>query len=280
MPSSSFNGSLESSEASLYWTEVAMQVSIPVAGTIYGVFCFTAGFVSGAIREFILIPAIGTTTGHLIEFPLILVAIGVIARLLVRRSFAGSAMSHWLALGVIGVTVLVVIESTFALAIMGVPLATYLAGYDVTEGALFPLGLLWMAVAPMVMGRRGDWPEHIVTHLTHRSQTSCLSFLNDGMEVGASVDCDHFGHRRARVDNGRCRGERSSAQFREPRDTETSERAATDRYPKYASSGTAQLFTREASEGALEDCEGDYKGTVEAHEPGSGAHLAPANPSR
>jgi hypothetical protein len=127
---------------------------IIVLGAIYGALCFVAGFIFGAIRELVLIPTFGTTTGHLIEFPLMLIAVGVIARLLMRRSFTGSAMSHRLAVGVIGLIVLVVIESTFALTIIGVPLATYLDSYDVTSGALFPFGLLWMAVAPMVLGRR------------------------------------------------------------------------------------------------------------------------------
>ena len=39
------------------------------------------------------------------------------------------------------------------LAIMRVSLADYLAGYDLTRGALFPIGLALMAFAP-VIGRK------------------------------------------------------------------------------------------------------------------------------
>ncbi len=131
-----------------------LAVRVAVHGASYGVLCFAAGFIFGAIRELILIPTFGNRMGHLIEFPAMLVAVGLIAHLCVRRNFAGSSMWARLALGMIGMIVLVGIESTFAMIIMGMPLATYLAGYDVTNGALFPFGLLWVVGAPVVLGRR------------------------------------------------------------------------------------------------------------------------------
>ena len=57
------------------------------------------------------------------------------------------------AIGVLGVLVLIAFESTMALGIMRVSLADYLAGYDLTRGALFPVGLALMAFAP-VIGRK------------------------------------------------------------------------------------------------------------------------------
>ena len=93
-----------------------------------------AGFIFGVLRGLLLIPAFGKASRHLIEFPLMFIAVAVIARPLMRRSFTRSSISHSLAVGMIGVIVLVVIESTFAMIVMGLPLATYLAGYDMTEG--------------------------------------------------------------------------------------------------------------------------------------------------
>jgi hypothetical protein len=37
---------------------------------------------------------------------------------------------------------------------MGIPLGIYLDSYVVAKGALFPLGLLWMAATPTVLGWR------------------------------------------------------------------------------------------------------------------------------
>ena len=67
------------------------------------------------------------------------------------------------AIGVLGVLVLIAFESTMALGIMRVSLADYLAGYDLTRGALFPVGLALMAFAP-VIGRMG---ERVVIYLEH-----------------------------------------------------------------------------------------------------------------
>ena len=47
--------------------------------------------------------------------------------------------------------VLVVLESTLALGVLGQPAERYLAGYDILAGALFPYGLTVMALAPVVL---------------------------------------------------------------------------------------------------------------------------------
>jgi hypothetical protein len=54
-----------------------------------------------------------------------------------------------LAIGLAGVAVLIAFESTMALGFMRVSLADYLAGYDLTRGALFPAGLALMALSPL-----------------------------------------------------------------------------------------------------------------------------------
>jgi len=125
-----------------------------VAGVLYGLLSFAAGFVFGALRELVLIRAFGAAAGHLIEFPLMLVAVAALAAVLFRTQRVGAAAWTRLVAGGIGVIVLVAIESTFALGVLRRPVAEYLASYDVTAGALFPWGLLWMAVAPLVVGRR------------------------------------------------------------------------------------------------------------------------------
>ncbi|MEX1250112.1 MAG: hypothetical protein WEA77_02840 [Hyphomonas sp.] len=114
----------------------------------YGPLAFAAGFVFGALRELVLIPAFGERTGRLAEFPVATLAACAIGAWVGRRTDAPA-----LALGVLGVLVLVALESTLALGLVRMSLREYLAGYDLTHGALFPIGLALMAVAPL-LGRR------------------------------------------------------------------------------------------------------------------------------
>lgn len=119
-----------------------------VWGAIYGALGFTAGFAFGALRQLVLIPAFGDRIGHLVEFPLVTLAACAIGIWIGARTTAPA-----LAIGVVGVLVLIAFESTMALGFMRVPLADYLAGYDLTRGELFPIGLTLMAIAPLA----GRW---------------------------------------------------------------------------------------------------------------------------
>jgi hypothetical protein len=117
-------------------------------GAAYGALGFAAGFAFGALRQLVLIPAFGDRTGHLVEFPMVTLAACAIGVWVGARSTPPA-----LAIGVLGVAVLIAFESTMALGFMRVPLADYLAGFDLTRGALFPIGLALMAAAPL-LGRR------------------------------------------------------------------------------------------------------------------------------
>ncbi len=108
---------------------------------IYGIGAFGIGFVFGALRELVLIPAFGERGGHWAEFPLVTAAICLFGYWLGSRS--GSILT-----GLGGVGVLLAIEAVFALGVLRQPLLEFLAGFDVTKGALLPFGLAAMAVAP------------------------------------------------------------------------------------------------------------------------------------
>jgi hypothetical protein len=123
------------------------------AGIIYGLLGFAAGFLFGALREMLFIPLFGDRAGHLIEFPLLMVLIFLIAAALIRRREIRSATSAAV-VGVTGVAILLAVESTFALAVMGQSTDEYLAGFNVLNGELFPVGLAAMALAPVFFARR------------------------------------------------------------------------------------------------------------------------------
>lgn len=117
-------------------------------GAAYGALGFAAGFAFGALRQLVLIPALGDRMGHLAEFPMVTFAACAIGIWIGARSTAPA-----FAIGLLGVAVLILFESTMALGLMRVSLADYLAGYDLTRGSLFPIGLALMAFAPL-LGRQ------------------------------------------------------------------------------------------------------------------------------
>jgi hypothetical protein len=115
---------------------------------LYGALGFVAGFAFGALRQLVLIPAFGDRMGHLIEFPMVTLAACAIGLWIGARTSAPA-----LAIGALGVLVLIVFESTMALGLLRVSLTDYLAGYDLMRGSLFPVGLALMALAPLA----GRW---------------------------------------------------------------------------------------------------------------------------
>ena len=127
------------------------------AGIIYGLLGFAAGFFFGAMREILFIPLFGDRAGHLIEFPMLLAAILLIASVVVRRTGIHTTSSA-VVMGIVGVSVLLAIESTFALAVVGQTTDEYLASFNVLKGELFPIGLVMMALASVFFARRQRRP--------------------------------------------------------------------------------------------------------------------------
>lgn len=114
----------------------------------YGGLGFAAGFVFGVLRQLVLIPAFGERAGHLIEFPMVTLTVFGLGAWIGARSAAPA-----LGIGLLGAAVLIAFESTMALGFAGLSLSDYLAGYDITRGALFPFGLAAMVLAPFA----GRW---------------------------------------------------------------------------------------------------------------------------
>ena len=124
----------------------------------YGGVTFIAGFFFGVLRELVFIPLAGNRAGHWIEFQLMLAATTVVAFLAVKK-LPDPSRRKLLQLGIAGVLLLLLIESTFALYVMRVPMEKYLASFDVSAGELFPFGLLFMCIAPFaihLVGRRSQ----------------------------------------------------------------------------------------------------------------------------
>lgn len=110
------------------------------------------GFIFGVLRELALRPAIGDPWAQLAEAPFMAAVVWITAGWIVRR-FPGAAP---VAAGLAATAGLLVIETVMALVVMGQTPATYLAGYDVTRGTVFPLLIAWFAVAPWLRRRFGS----------------------------------------------------------------------------------------------------------------------------
>jgi hypothetical protein len=118
----------------------------------YGGLGFAAGFVFGALRQLVLIPAFGDRAGHLIEFPMVTLTVFGIGAWIGARSAAPG-----LAIGILGAAILIAMESTMSLTFAGLSLSDYLASYDVKRGALLPFGLATMVLAPLA----GRWSSRL-----------------------------------------------------------------------------------------------------------------------
>ena len=123
------------------------------AGLAYFSLVFGAGFVLGTIRVPLLVPRLGVRTAELLEMPVMLVAIVLSARFVVRRFALPAGSSARLTTGLIALALLVTAEITMAVILAGVPLTEYIAGRDPVSGSVFLVMLLLYAVMPLIVAR-------------------------------------------------------------------------------------------------------------------------------
>ena len=124
-----------------------------IQACLYGLAGFAIGFVFGAIRQLLLAPNFGDAASRWMEFPFVTLAIAGLGWWFgVRRAGSGGAA---LLIGIGGLACLLLIESVFALQMLGMSMADYLATFDIARGALFPYGLAAMAIAPWLGWRLG-----------------------------------------------------------------------------------------------------------------------------
>jgi hypothetical protein len=124
------------------------------AGLLYFVLVFGAGFVLGPIRLLVLVPRIGTRAAELLELPVMVAISWYVARSLTRRLAIPTATLPRLAMGLVGMALIVVCEFTLVLRLRGLTLEQYFAGRDPVSGAAYYLSLVLVALLPLVVNRR------------------------------------------------------------------------------------------------------------------------------
>lgn len=121
------------------------------AGTFYFGVVFAAGFVLGAIRVLVLVPAIGELAAVLVEMPLILGISIFVAGRLIGMMRVSETLAERLAMGASALVLLVVVETGFAMVLTGQSLAQQLATYGRPDKIVGLAGQLAFAALPALL---------------------------------------------------------------------------------------------------------------------------------
>ncbi|NNF67845.1 MAG: hypothetical protein HKM98_10090 [Gammaproteobacteria bacterium] len=119
---------------------------------VYFLLVFGVGFVLGIVRVLALEPRLGQRWSEIAEAPVMLIAIWLSARFVVRR-FPAQARSSYIFSGVIALVILLLIEFSVVLSIRGISLGQYFAERDPIAGGVYLLMLGLFAAMPWLVGR-------------------------------------------------------------------------------------------------------------------------------
>ena len=122
-------------------------------GGVYFVLVFGVGFLLGIVRVLVLEPRLGTRWAELAEAPLMLAAIVVSARYVVRRFPAAQRASYGVS-GAIALLILIVAEFSVVLGIRGLTIGEYFAQRDPVAGSVYVALLAVFAAMPWWVGGR------------------------------------------------------------------------------------------------------------------------------
>ena len=122
-------------------------------GVVYFAIVFGVGFLLGIVRVLGLEPRVGARWAELAEAPVMLAAIVLSARFVVRR-FPAAHRASYLVSGGIALLLLVVVELSVVLGIRGLSFGDYFAERDAVAGSVYALMLLIFAAMPWLLGGR------------------------------------------------------------------------------------------------------------------------------
>src|SRR6266478_4062356 len=96
------------------------------AGVIYFLLVFAVGWVLGPIRELWVVPHFGRMTAVLLEAPIMLIAMIISARWVIRRFDVSLAFRTTVSMGVVALGLLIAAEIVGVLWVRGLSLQEYL----------------------------------------------------------------------------------------------------------------------------------------------------------
>src|ERR1700752_2176235 len=122
-------------------------------GLVYFGLVFGVGFLFGTVRVLVVEPHIGEMWAELAETPLILIAIVVSAKFVVRRMPAPHRASY-LVSGAAALLLLILVEFSVVLGVRGLSLSEYFAQRDPVAGSVYVVMLGIFAAMPWFLGGR------------------------------------------------------------------------------------------------------------------------------
>src|SRR5215813_8161782 len=102
------------------------------AGAIYFLFMFGVGWILGPVRELWAVPLFGRLTGVLLEAIIMLIAMGVVARWVIRRFQLKPKFGSTISMGLVALGILLPAELAGVVWIRGLSLPEYLATFVTT----------------------------------------------------------------------------------------------------------------------------------------------------
>lgn len=126
------------------------------AALFYFALVFGAGFVLGSIRVSWLVPRFGERIAELMEMPVMLGVIFIVAKWTVRRYTLARKSSQRLAIGCIALTFLLIAEFSIVLSVRGLSIGEYLATRDPVAGTVYYLMLGVFAIIPVLVRGRAS----------------------------------------------------------------------------------------------------------------------------
>jgi hypothetical protein len=120
---------------------------------VYFSLVFGVGFMLGTVRVLAVEPRLGERWAELAEAPLMLTAIILSARFVVRR-FPATHGAAYIISGGVALLLLVLVEFSVVLGIRGLSLGEYLAERDPVSGSVYILLLVVFAAMPWLLGRK------------------------------------------------------------------------------------------------------------------------------
>ena len=120
------------------------------ARAVYFLLLFALGWILGPIRELWAAPRFGRLTALLFEAAIMLIAMLISARRVIRRFDVGAELPATIGMGLVSLGILLAAEIAGALWVRGLSLPEYLASLANVRGAISLMFLLFAAMPTLV----------------------------------------------------------------------------------------------------------------------------------
>ena len=125
------------------------------AGTVYFLFMFGVGWILGPIRELVTVPRFGRLTGVLLEAVIMLIAMAMSARWVIRGFHVRPTLGSTISMGLVALGILVPAELAGVVWVRGLSLHDYLGSFVTIPDLVSLLMFVLFAAMPTIVARVG-----------------------------------------------------------------------------------------------------------------------------